>query len=168
MIQPSLRWPFFRTSQCIFYSITLPLYLISTVPAALSGTVDQVIPINFGSIDLHPGGDTITIDARNGSASPQGSHSVVTGGSSGRITITSSGSEQATVTYPSSIQLNDTTHFITIDNIGTYSQYNGSIIDLSTPQTINIHMGGQLHLPSDTVHNNYHGFMVINITFHVL
>ena len=135
-------------------------------PALAGETVDTAV-ISFGSIDLHPAGDTVVIDAANGAASPQPSgNSLVTGGRSGKISLRSDDAEHVDLIYPSSVELSDGTRALVLSEIPENSQYTDVGVDLpGGGATVDIHIGGKLFLPADTTHGTYSGSMTIILNF---
>lgn len=142
------------------------LGLLFTSPATMAGEVSQVNPIAIGTIDLHPAGDTVIIDAQSGPASPQVNRSLVTGGSSGLITLTSADAEHVDIIYPSSVVLSDGSHNLTFTNIPSYSEYDTGGVDLPGGNvSVDVSVGGKLVLPGDTILGSYSGSMNIVLNF---
>lgn len=149
----------------LHYTITFLLLTVIS-PAALAGEITSVSPITIGSIDLHPAGDTIIIDAKNAPAIPTSSRSLITGGGSGEIVVKSTNVEQMDVTYPLSVTLSDGDHQLTITDIQTYSEYSDGLVNLPGGGiSVSISVGGKIILPKTTVHGNYSGSMLIQLNF---
>ena len=130
------------------------------------GEVTQVSGIDFGAIDLNPGGDTITIAAQNGPAVPMGSRSVVTGGGSGLIRVTSVEAEHLEILYPNSVPLTCTGQSLTITAIGPHSQYHLSGVDLPGGGVARlISVGGSLQLGGNERSGRCSGTMTIQLNY---
>ncbi len=106
--------------------------------------------MDFGTIDLNPNGDSISIKAQNGSARPENSHSVVFGGKSGEVVFASKDVKRVSIEYPppgSTVSLtNGEGGIIILKDISLYSQYtNGEEINLPGGyQKTRISIGGTL------------------------
>lgn len=145
-------------------SLLLGLFLATSPVRA--GEVLQVTPFGFGTIDLHPGGDTIVIAAENGSAAPLAGRSTVTGGTSGMITLTSTDAEHVEIVYPETVVLTSGGRQLTIRDIAAHSQYAGTGVDLLGGNIqVNVHVGGSLTLSGNEVAGNYSGSMLIEINY---
>ncbi len=143
----------------------LVVTFLNTPAVVLAGEVDQIVPISFGTILLHPMGDTVVINANSGSAEPAGVRSEVIGGRSGKITLSSTASEHADIIYPASVTLDDGTNQIIIEDIRAYSQYSSTGVDVDANTSVEINIGGTLKLSSGEVPGSYKGTMVISIIF---
>lgn len=131
-----------------------------------AGEVISVQGLSFGSIDLHPGGDTIRIDAADGSTQPDGDRSVVTGGGSGRIRLSSEILENVDIHYPESTSLYYGENEITVTDLAAYSQYGDTGLELpGDGATVDIHIGGKLSLDKTTEYGNYSGNMTVQLDF---
>jgi len=145
--------------------IILPL-LLAVASMAKAATVSSVQDISFGSIDLHPGGDTVTIAASSGPGSPISTQSMVIGGSSGRITISSQTVEHVDIIYPPTVTLQNGVHTITVDNLDNNSQYSvGGTDTLGNGIPLQINVGGRLSIPSGQAQGAYSGPMTITLNF---
>lgn len=137
-----------------------------TSSAIMAGEVSQVTAINFGAIDLNPGGDTIVIDARSGAASPRGSRSVITGGGSGLIRVTSTDVEHVEILYPDVVLLACGSHTLRLTEIGPNSQYHLTGVDLPGGGVIRtISVGGSLDLQGNEASRSCSGSMSIQLNF---
>lgn len=96
--------------------------LVTTALVSSAGVVVQIVPPNFGEIDMHPLGGAVVIAAQNGPAEPMSSYSVVTGGGSGRLILASPDLEQVDVLYPSHVILTNGSSSITLSEINNFSQ----------------------------------------------
>jgi hypothetical protein len=149
-------------SRCLPVGLLL-FFLLVTASASPAGVVTQVLPPYFGEIDLHPGGDTVTIAAQSGPAVPSAERSAITGGSSGLLTITSNEAEQAEVIYPDSVTLTSGGHTITIRGIPWLSQKSTNLPGGNVRRELSI--GGSLSLRGDENRGNYSGSMTIQLNF---
>ncbi len=141
-------------------------FLLFTSPSILAGEVSQVTPVSIGTLDLHPAGDTIIIAAENGPASPLSTRSLVTGGGSGLITLTSTVVEHVDITYPESAILSKGAHTITVIDISSHSEYNATGVDLpGGGVSVEVSIGGKIVLPRDVVYGSYSGTMSIQLNF---
>ena len=139
-------------------------FLLTTASASWAGAVVQAVAPYFGEIDLHPGGDTITIAAQNGPAVPSASNSAVTGGGSGQLILTSTDAEQVEVVYPDSVTLNSGGNALVIRGIPALSQTNANLPGGGVRRELSI--GGSLSLQGDERRGNYSGSMTIQINFY--
>ncbi len=148
--------------------ILIFVLLIGGFPSWTLGA-DAVVSqaLSFGIIDLHPAGDTITINARNGAATPSaGSGSVVTGGSSGLITVTSESVEHVDIIYPASVSMTSGSSSITITGIDTNSEY--SVGGTDTPGggiPLTISVGGVINISSGQASGSYSAVLVITLNY---
>ncbi len=141
----------------------ISVLLLVTASVSPAGVVTQMYPIDFGSVDLHPSGDTIVIAAQNGPATPTSSHSVVTGGGSGMLIVTSPTAEQVEVVYPFSLILTGGGHSVTISGIPSLSQKTATLPGGGVSRNLSI--GGSLNLASTANRGSYSGTMTIQINF---
>jgi len=151
------------TGQCLLLISLMLSLLLVTASASLAGVVTHFVPPYFGEIDLHPGGDTIVIAAQNGPALPSAGRSVVTGGGSGRLILTSSDAEQVQVLYPESITLTHGGQSITMRGIPALSQQTATLPGGNVQREI--HIGGSLALQGNENRGTYNGSMTIQINF---
>ncbi len=143
--------------------------LIVTSSSLWGGEVIQVTPFNFGTIELNPGGDTITINAKTGASPPVSNRSVVTGGNSGKITVSSTVPEQLTINYPENVTLRSGSHTLTISDIPLHSEYSTGFADLpGSDIQLEIDIGGQLSLNGDETTTAFSGTMTVELTFVIL
>lgn len=156
-----------RSNSHGLFHLAITLFcLLVTSPAVPAGEVTLVSPVDFGAIDLNPGGDTIVIAADNGPASPSGSRSGVTGGGSGLIHVTSTEAEHVEILYPNSTPLICGSHSLTIKDIGPHSQYNLTGFDLpGGGVTRAISVGGSLELQGDEISASCNGSLSIQLNF---
>lgn len=123
--------------------------------------------LSFGTIDLNPGGDTITIDASTGPATPiANSNSVVIGGRNGLITVTSLIIEHVDIIYPVSVNLVSGSNVITITAIDINSQYRAGGADtLGGGIPLTIRVGGKIVIPSGQANGSYSAQIPIILNF---
>lgn len=145
--------------------------LLSTSPVASAGEVTVINSLSFGAIDLHPSGDTITIDATTGpvfTPAPLPGHSVVTGGGSGLLRVTPSPDtdEHVVIIYPNTSILYNGSHNLYIVEIAENSQYSDTGFDLTQGgPTIDISIGGKVVLQGNERDSGYSGSMNIVLNF---
>lgn len=152
----------------MFYRTILGVLLIiflTTPSVIIAGEVEQIDPISFGAILLHPMGDTVVINAGSGSAVPLAIKSEVLGGGSGKITLSSTELEHADLVYPTSVVLVDGAKEIVIEDIRPYSQYSATGVDIDANKAVEINVGGKIKLGPDAMEGSYKGTMVILINF---
>ncbi len=154
--------PIRASYSCLLFGLMLSALLV-TASASTAGVVAQVLSPYFGEIDLHPGGDTIVIAAQNGPTVPSAGRSAVTGGSSGRITLTSTVAEHVEVLYPDSVTLNYKGHSLTIRGIPALSQKSADLPGAGVRRDLSV--GGSLSLRGDENRGNYSGSMAIQLNF---
>ncbi len=120
-----------------------------------SAVVSQLV--SFGTIDLHPGGDTITIAAAGGPAVPvAASNSVVIGGNSGLITVTSATVEHVDIIYPVTVTMASSPNSIQLVSIDINSQYNvGGADTLGGGLPLTISLGGVITLAAGQANGSY-------------
>lgn len=143
-----------------------------TVLSTLSETVTN--DMDFGSIDLSPGGDTVTINASAGSATPAATGtSTPTGGTSGLITVASPNAFTITVTYPATATLNGAGaaagETLTVSDIAANSVGGAATVPKSSGASPGsdalIHVGGAIVFPPSTVNGPYSGTMTITLNY---
>jgi len=135
-------------------------------PPLMAGEVAHFTSLDFGTIDLNPGGDTIVIAAQHGPASPTGSRSVVVGGSSGLMQLTSTEAEHVEIVYPESVLLSCGGRSLNITNIGPNSQYSLSGVELpGGGVTRSVSIGGSLALQGNETSGSCSGSMSIQLNF---
>lgn len=140
--------------------------LLFTSSAILAGEVSQVTPVSIGTVDLHPAGDAVVIAAENGSTVPVSGRSLVTGGGSGLIILTSTLAEHVDITYPLSATLSNGAHTITVIDISSHSEYNATGVDLPGGGiSVEVSIGGKIILPADVVYGSYNGTMSVQLNF---
>ncbi len=110
-----------------------------------------VRPIDFGRLILHPAGDNISIKAQNGPATPDQSRSVIIGGSSGELILTSQVAGHITVEYPTDddgkVLTSGCREGVFLSDINTYSQK--SVYLPGGGQRRSLAIGGTLHIPKN-------------------
>lgn len=147
-------------------SLTALLFSLILSPSSHGGEVISISSFSFGNIDMFPGGDDIIIDASAGPAIPTANRSVITGGGSGKIVITSDVVESVDIDYPTSIMLSDGDHLLKVDKISEYSEYSSSLINfIGDGSNVEVSVGGRLHLQGNEIINTYTGSMIISINF---
>lgn len=155
------------------------------IDAAITTSIVETVTtdLDLGSIDLDPAGDTITIDAGGVAASGDGGAaalpvatgaSVITGGTSGLITVTSAAGVNfdIDVVYPGDGTVNVTSDAtgattVTLDSIEGNSgggATNGTVNHTGGAPT-EIHVGGQVVFPSDAEAGTYSGSMTITLNY---
>ena len=143
-----------------------------TVATTLSETVNN--NLDFGTIGLSPGGDTIRINATGGSATPAATgSSSITGGGSGLVTFASPNAFTINVVYPATVTLNGSGsaagQTVTVTNIANNSTGGLNPINKSggaSPGSDElIHVGGEIVFPPSTVNGPYSGTMTITFNY---
>ncbi len=131
-----------------------------------SAEVTLIEPISFGTIDFHPGGDTIRIAAASGPVKPDSDRSIVTGGKSGLIRIVSDNIEHVDIIYPSSITLSNGSSTLVLDGINSNSEYSSGGVDtLGSGLPLDVSIGGELVLSGDEMDGSYSGSMTITLNY---
>jgi len=137
----------------------------------LAAEVLRTAPPRFGTIDLHPGGDLIRIDARNGTAVAQSIHpthrSIITGSRSGllRIISDSNAEEHVDIIFQNAILLTGPGSTISIKAIDTYSQYSSGGVDIPAGGYADISIGGEIELTGEESNGQYSGNLSITLHF---
>ena len=143
-----------------------------TVLSTLSETVTN--DLDFGSIDLSPGGDTVTIDASAGANTPAASGtSIPTGGTSGLITVASPNAFTITLNYPGTATLTGSGsaagQTLTVTDIAANSVGGAATVSKSAGASPGsdalIHVGGSIVFPPSTVNGPYSGTMTITLNY---
>ncbi len=124
-----------------------------------------MIPIFFGTVDLHPGGDTVRINAASGFSTPHSSRSIVSDGRSGLIRIVSDSVEHVDVLYPGQVTLRNGNRTLYLTEIGGNSEYNSTGVDLIAGIPVDINIGGKINFAGGEIDGQYGGTMVITINF---
>lgn len=146
------------------------------VSGTLTSTIVETVTteMDFGSVEILPAGDTITIaagttDGSGGTAAvPVATGtSVVTGGTSGLITISSPIALDINVTYPPSVDLTDGTTTVALSAIDANSgggTTDGTVSHLATVDTL-IHVGGVIVFGLNATTGDYSGSIPITISY---
>lgn len=143
-------------------------FVLHLLPLPLvAGEIVSVIPLRFGAIDLNPAGDTVIIAAEHGASIPMAGRSVVTGGSSGRITLRSADVEHVEILFPAMVWLSKGGERIVLRNMDIHSQYQGVGVDLPGGNVpVDVHVGGELVLLGNEQPGQYSGELLIELNFH--
>lgn len=136
-----------------------------------SSIVETVVTnMDFGSLDLVPAGDLIRIDASAAAATPAAvapsNGSVITGGTSGLVTVDADINVTIAVTYPAdnNVVVTDGTTTVYLNGISTYST--GGPINHTGGTTTNIHVGGQLEFTGvNATEGTYTGSFLIQLNY---
>lgn len=132
-----------------------------------AGEIVSVTPLDFGVIDLNPGGETVVVAAALGQSSPTASRSVVTGGGSGRIVLRSENVEHVEILFPAMVTLSRGGEQIVLRNMDIHSQYHGTGVDLLGGNIpVDVHVGGELVLQGNERAGLYSGDLLIELNFH--
>lgn len=151
------------------------------ITAIVTSSVVETVTteMDFGTIEVLPGGDTIIIDASGGGGGAGGAAatpvavgaSAVTGGSSGLITIASAIGFNIDVVYEADsvvVIADDTNTTSTFLNaIDTYSgggTTDGTVTHTAGIDTL-IHVGGEIAFPAGSITGNYSGSTNIIINY---
>ncbi len=137
-----------------------------SLPSALAGSIVSVQPLDFGNIILAPPKDTIEIDASGGGAVPrvyENGHSLITGGNSGKLCIRCGGKgEIITLLFPERVK-DSATKSLYID--GFSSRSTPTPIMCEGNETIDLHIGGLLHLKTGQPDQRYNFDCSITVNF---
>ncbi len=133
----------------LFFAI---LFLLQGGGVCLAGEITSKRSISFGTISIHPGGDTISINANYGAAKAtiNRSRSVVDNKwHCGEIVFELEAGEHVNIDYPDSVSLtNASGKRITLKDIAAYSQ--------SRPDSEGrVAIGGALSVPVDVSEGAY-------------
>ena len=148
--------------------------VIMNVSAIITSSTTETVTthLDFGTIDLDPAGDTITINAASGAATPVATGaSVITGsGTSGLITIATSVIMNVQVTYPTSnVTLSSGSDSLTMTSasIIANSMYpdSGAGGDTNGTTDFLIHVGGQIVIPLGQPSGTYTGTMTLTLNY---
>jgi hypothetical protein len=147
-----------------------------TVDAVISSTLSETVTteLDFGTVDLSPGGDTLTLDASAGAATfAAGGSSTAVGATSGLVTVSSPNGFTITLTYPVSVALTGSGSAaggtLTITSIGANSV--GGVTPVVKSSGVApasdalIHVGGEIIAPSGTLNGPYTGSMTITLNY---
>ena len=136
--------------------------------------------LNFGTIDLNPAGDTISIDASAATVDDpaaavttisQVNGSTTTGATSGLVTIESAGPFNIAVTYPGSVPLVGTAGNAVGAPDLALTQINANSVGGAVPVAkaggtdATIHVGGEIVFPANTAAGTYAGTMLITFNY---
>lgn len=147
-----------------------------TVDAVISSTLQETVTthLNFGTVDLSPGGDTLTLDAKAGAATfAAGGSSTAVGATSGLVTVSSPNGFTITLTYPASVTLNGSGAAAgsTLTLTGVAANSVGGVTPVVKSAGVApgsdalIHVGGQIVAPSGTKNGPYNGSMTITLNY---
>lgn len=145
------------------------------VTAAVAPSLTETVTtdMSFGSIDLNPAGDTITIDAHVGAATPAsaGAVSVVSGGTSGLITVAANTDFTINVVYQANgvVALTEPVSgdIVYLNNIDQYSEggtTNGGVAHTGGTDSL-ISVGGSVQFPTAAAAGTYSGSMTITLNY---
>ena len=150
---------------CLFYAWFCLGIICCTWQTAFSASIQNIQNMNFGTIIADPSGDVIEINAAGGTATPvllSTGNAIVTGGTSGRITIYSDLPNQTiTLDYPLSFTLSQGASTMTVDGILARSQFFATSAAVGD---IHFHIGGLLHINAGQGTNPYSGTMNVTVT----
>ena len=157
-----------------FNVMVLPAAMAGTVAVGVSAVITSTITetattdLDFGSIDLDPAGDTIQLDASGGATTTASitNSSIVTGETSGLITITSGVVATVAVVYPAAdVTLTNGANTLTIAfaTIAASSSVTGVATDGINP--FYIYLGGTIIIPGTQPTGTYTGSMNITINY---
>ncbi len=123
--------------------------------------------ISFGTIDLHPAGDSVSINAQTGTPTLHRGQSLIDSWKSGKLICRSIKAGRLTLTYPENVSIRSESSTITLKEITSHSQHTNKIIFLpGGNKPVSIHIGGVLTLPkSRTQEGSYLGSIPITINF---
>ncbi len=146
-----------------------------TATAEITTSIVETVTtnLNFGTIDLNPLGDTITIAAIAGPATPvaTGASVIALGtGTSGLITVTCGVVVDIDVTYPAvDVTLTSGGDSLTIvaATIGANSQYENGVTAFTTDGTnpALISVGGIIVIPAGQAAGTYTGSMSLTLNY---
>ncbi len=154
--------------------LILPSSMAGTVAVGVSAIISSSITetvttaLDFGTIDLDPAGDTVQIDASGGAtvAATITNSSLVTGETSGLITITSGVVASVAIVYPAAdVTLTSGGDSLTIvaATIAASSSATGVATDGINP--FYIYVGGTIVIPAAQPTGTYTGSMSITINY---
>jgi hypothetical protein len=129
--------------------------------------------LTFGDIVLDPEGDTISLDASDGSNTATATaNSSIENSQCGRIQVTSPIPVEVSVTYPSTpVDLSGDGGTIQLTNIASNSQYssseddNNGVISNDSGGSLDIHVGGEIVLDEPMDEGTYSGPMPIIVEY---
>ncbi len=162
-----------------FNVMVLPVAMAGDVTMTANATISSsftetvTTDLEFGSIDLNPGGDTIILDASGGAttAATIANGSIVTGETSGLITIEHSMIISLWLSYPAAaVTLTNGTDNIdiTAGSIATNSEYSSLATAHTSPDAtsdITVDVGGEIVVPAAQPDGLYTGTMTITINY---
>lgn len=143
--------------------------LTMTVTATVLSTLTETVTtnLNFGTVDLVPQGDVITINASGGAATAVATGSSTTVGStSGLITVSSVGAMNIGITYPGVAQpllgavSGDTVNLTAIVANSTTT----GVAKVANVDAL-IHVGGVVTFPAGTENDTYNGSILITLNY---
>lgn len=141
------------------------LLLICVSPeSALCAFISSVESISFGTIIADPLGDVVEIDASSGPTVPillTAGNAIVTGGSSGRITVFSDiPGQMISLVYPASFTISQGGSTMTVDGIMARSQFFATSTAVGD---IHFYVGGLLHVNLGQSSHTYSGAMTVTV-----
>lgn len=151
--------------RCVFYAWLYLGIICCPWQTAFSASIQNIQNMNFGTIIADPSGDVIEINAAGGAATPvllSTGNAIITGGTSGRITIYSDLPNQTiNIDYPASFTLSQGASTMTVDGILARSQFTATSTAVGD---IHFYIGGLLHINSGQGTNPYSGTMTVTVT----
>lgn len=149
------------------YAVDISVNVAATIEAAsLAGTADQAL--DFGTVISSGSSAAVTVDASGGAATPSvttGTASV-SGGNSGRISVTTTLAANVTIAYPSSVTITRTSggsETMTVNNIAANSTASPLAATVAGPNQI--HIGGVLAIGAAQAAASYAGTMTVTINY---
>ncbi len=140
--------------------------LLWSLPSARAGSIVSVHPLDFGNIVLAPPKDSIEIDASGGASVPrvyENGRSLVTEGHSGKICVRCGGrGEIITLLFPDRVK-DSATNSLYID--GFSSRSTPTPVVCEGTETIDLHIGGLLHLKTGQPDQTYEFDCSITVNF---
>lgn len=166
----------FAVGMALFGVIGLSATTVNAVDVDITANIlstlniTQGADLEFGTIDPHPLGDTITIDASAGAVTTtstlQGSG--VTAASSGTITLESGSALNVVLSFagaPITLTHTNNTDTMTVTDFVDNSQGQSAAPYVHTAGTSTINIGGALIVPANAVDGNYSGTVVVTLSY---
>lgn len=132
--------------------------------------ITQGEDLEFGTIDPHPLGDTITIDASAGAVTTASTlkGSGVTAAKSGTITLQSGSDLNVVLTFagaPITLTHTNNTDTMTVTDFVDNSQGQAAAPFVHTAGISTINIGGALVVPASAVDGDYSGTVVVTLNY---
>ncbi len=144
--------------------ISVPLFCV----VARGAGIVRLDPMSFGTVELHPSGADIVLDAREKETTPRCmGRSLVFNGHSGLLALRSSVAEEVWIDYPEKVILRRKGGGTKIEltEMARWSRFGEEPFRLRAGEEVDVSVGGRLTAPGDLDVGRYSGDVVLEVFF---